>query len=309
MDKVLSRPLFRNKYLAEQKAMPTTKGGIAVLKLQEGGLSVGERRAIKLQPFVSALMGAQIKPGEGEGSALARAFGAGFQKYPDALKTIAAIDKAEAEKLANTPAAKAAKAKADLEKEYRTIYTGNKVVKEFNDANGKIKSIVQASKAKTGAGDLALVFNYMKLLDPTSVVREGEFATASKAAGVPAAIRSKYNYLVGGGILDETSRTQIVKEAVKQLAPYQSNIDNLRLSIEESDTIKQYGIDPNNIFIDTDNRRVPIKAGDKQFKLPKGTLLFDYKQQTTVSPTGVKIIKDTFIYKLPDGRILEVKED
>jgi len=65
MDKVLSRPLFRNKYLAEQKAMPTTKGGIAVLKLQEGGLSVGERRAIKLQPFVSALMGAQIKPGEG----------------------------------------------------------------------------------------------------------------------------------------------------------------------------------------------------------------------------------------------------
>jgi len=309
MDKVLSRPLFRNKYLAEQKAMSTTKGGLAVLKLQEGGLSVGERRAIKLQPFVSALMGAQIQPGEGEGSALAKAFGAGFQKYPEALKTIAAIDKAEAEKLANSPAAKAAKAKADLEKEFRTIYTGNKVVKEFNDANGKIKSIVQASKGKTGASDIALVFNYMKLLDPTSVVREGEFATAKNAPGVPSAIRGTFNYLRGGGILDEQARMQMVKEAVKQLAPYQTNIDNFRTSIEESEVIKSNQINTNNLFIDTDNRRVPIKAGDKQFKLPKGSLLFDYKQQTTVTPNGNKIIKDTYVYKLPDGRFLEIKED
>jgi len=33
----------------------------------------------------------------------------------------------------------------------------------------------------------------MKILDPGSVVREGEFATAQNSAGIPERIRAKYN--------------------------------------------------------------------------------------------------------------------
>ena len=64
-----------------------------------------------------------------------------------------------------------------LRKEVR----GSKIIKDFDDvrtAFGKVKS---AAENPSAAGDLALVFNYMKILDPGSVVREGEFKSAADA--------------------------------------------------------------------------------------------------------------------------------
>jgi hypothetical protein len=68
------------------------------------------------------------------------------------------------------------------------------------------------------AGDLALIFSYMKLLDPGSVVREGEFATAEKAAGVPDVIKNMYNKALNGTRLTESQRAQFVNQAGKQYA-------------------------------------------------------------------------------------------
>ena len=98
MNEILLRPIFRKKYLEEQKSRNKfNKGGIAsIQKFQEGGLSVGEKRALKLAPFVAALTGAQTRPGESEMSSLSRAFGAGFAGLPEAQKTIAAIETAGA---------------------------------------------------------------------------------------------------------------------------------------------------------------------------------------------------------------------
>jgi hypothetical protein len=94
MNDVLLRPIFRKKYLDEQKSKNKfNKGGLAnIQKFQQGGLSVGEKRAIKLAPFVTALTGAQTRPGESELSSLARAFGQGFAGLPEATKSIAAIE-------------------------------------------------------------------------------------------------------------------------------------------------------------------------------------------------------------------------
>ena len=44
-------------------------------------------------------------------------------------------------------------------------------------------STIVSSLSGTGASDLSLVFAYMKILDPGSTVREGEFATAAGARG------------------------------------------------------------------------------------------------------------------------------
>tara|TARA_R100001015_G_C4626466_1_gene185483 strand:- start:1204 stop:2382 length:1179 start_codon:yes stop_codon:yes gene_type:complete len=93
MNKVLMRPIFKIKYVRSHEKNKFNKGGIAnVLHFQEGGLSQGERTALKLQPFVSALLGAQRMPGESAFSPVARAVGQGFAGLPDNLKTIAAID-------------------------------------------------------------------------------------------------------------------------------------------------------------------------------------------------------------------------
>ena len=71
-----------------------------------------------------------------------------------------------------------------------------KATKTFRDVEDSF-SRVQASQDGeiTAASDIALIFNFMKMLDPGSVVREGEFATAQNAAGVPERVVNQYNRL------------------------------------------------------------------------------------------------------------------
>jgi hypothetical protein len=97
MNEILLRPIFRAKYIEEQKKNKFNKGGLAsIQKFAEGGLSKGERTAITLAPFVQALTGAQTMPGESEASSFARAFGQGLGGLGEAKKSIAAIDAAGA---------------------------------------------------------------------------------------------------------------------------------------------------------------------------------------------------------------------
>lgn len=73
---------------------------------------------------------------------------------------------------------------------------------------------IQASAQNpSAAGDLALIFNYMKMLDPGSVVREGEFATAQNSAGVPEQIRARYNKVLNGERLGDDQRNDFVNRA------------------------------------------------------------------------------------------------
>lgn len=60
-------------------------------------------------------------------------------------------------------------------------YVGNAATKDFQKQAGAYTRVVQSAKNPSPAGDLSLIFNYMKVLDPGSVVRESEFATAAGA--------------------------------------------------------------------------------------------------------------------------------
>lgn len=54
--------------------------------------------------------------------------------------------------------------------------------KDFRAVRDSYNRIQASAQNPTPAGDLSLIFNYMKMLDPGSVVREAEFATAANAA-------------------------------------------------------------------------------------------------------------------------------
>lgn len=75
MDTVLSRKLFREKYVEEIKPQKFNKGGIATLKLAQGGevFSEGEKLGYMLAPVAASLLQAKQAPGQ---SALASLFGA-----------------------------------------------------------------------------------------------------------------------------------------------------------------------------------------------------------------------------------------
>jgi hypothetical protein len=64
---------------------------------------------------------------------------------------------------------------------FRKEYVGLQATKDFEKQAAAYTRVVASAEDPSAAGDLALIFNFMKVLDPGSVVREGEFATAAGA--------------------------------------------------------------------------------------------------------------------------------
>jgi hypothetical protein len=97
----------------------------------------------------------------------------------------------------------------------RKEYIGTPETKEFAKQSAAFARIMASSEAPTGAGDMALIFNFMKLLDPGSTVREGEYATARDTGNVTQRTRAIYNKLVMGTTLTEEQRADFVDRSVR----------------------------------------------------------------------------------------------
>jgi len=93
---------------------------------------------------------------------------------------------------------------------FRKEFTSLPRIKNFAGVTEAYSRIVASAQDPSAAGDLALIFNYMKVLDPGSTVREGEFATAQNAGGVDARVRSLFNSVVDGTRLTATQRADFL---------------------------------------------------------------------------------------------------
>ena len=85
-------------------------------------------------------------------------------------------------------------------------FDSSPIVKNYNEVQNKklsVDSIINSGIK--GPGDLAIVYEFMKALDSTSVVRETEYATAAKSGNIFAGAYARFNgYLKeGGGFLPE----------------------------------------------------------------------------------------------------------
>jgi len=80
------------------------------------------------------------------------------------------------------------------------------------DAHARVEA---SAKDPSAAGDLALIFNFMKVLDPGSTVREGEFASAQNSAGVPQQIRNIFNKVMSGERLAPKQRIDFLDRSRK----------------------------------------------------------------------------------------------
>jgi hypothetical protein len=123
--------------------------------------------------------------------------------------------------------------------------------KEYNEQTKPYQEVKSAygrllSSEDNAVGDLSLIFAYMKMLDPGSVVREGEFATAQNAAGVPEQIRNMYNKAVSGERLNKSQRESFKSQA-KGL--YNSALESEKIVRTGLERIsKGYGLNTQNIF-------------------------------------------------------------
>lgn len=99
---------------------------------------------------------------------------------------------------------------------YRKEFLADPTVRQFKEVENATKQIVELAQRKDdrpGATDIALIISFMKALDPGSVVRETEFATAENAGGVPETIRNAYNKLVSGGRLTPEIKREFASTA------------------------------------------------------------------------------------------------
>lgn len=107
----------------------------------------------------------------------------------------------------------------------------------------------------TAAGDLAMIFNFMKVNDPGSVVRESEFATAESAMGwfdteegkkAPAKARQAMERLATGKRLTPKQRKDFINTA-KSMFKSQERLNKQRMKPYES-AISEYNLSRENIF-------------------------------------------------------------
>lgn len=159
----------------------------------------------------------------------------------------------------------------DLRKEFQSLPE----VKNYKHAIPAFKGIEDAIKRDTPQSDINIVYGIAKLYDPTSVVREGEYATVANSPNIPDRIKGYANYLAGGGRLTKKVKDEIYAEARSRMQSFEGEYQGARGDFES--IASRSGSDPTRIFPRPDVPVVTDKANTAQ---PAGT------------SKGFKVIRD-----------------
>lgn len=211
-------------------------------KFAEARGKVGEeRRAAELQPEELKLKKAEV---------VKSGIDAGLTQQ-ETLKTIAAMKKLDAETQKIILETEAMQKQGALDPE-KIFEQERKLAKEYQVNTKNFTDVQEAYRRiqaaeDNAAGDLSLIFSYMKMLDPGSVVREGEFANAQNAAGVPQRVLNLYNKLLEGERLGDKQRKQFRGQANGLFKAASKREGEVRSGLEK--VIKNYGLNSENIFI------------------------------------------------------------
>lgn len=166
------------------------------------------------------------------------------------------------------PAEKRPEAEAKFRKEY------SEQTKNFQEVKEAYNRTLSAQP--NAVGDISLIFSYMKMLDPASVVREGEFATAQNAGGIDDKVRNLYNKTVNGQRLTDSQRNSFKGQAEKLYKAAGERESVVRDGIGR--IAKGYGLNTDNIFY-TQTETTPMGGGGAN------------QQQKTQMPTGFKVLR------------------
>lgn len=144
--------------------------------------------------------------------------------------------------------------------------------KDFKQVRDSYERIYESAQKPSAAGDLALIFNYMKMLDPGSTVREGEFANAQNAAGIPERVAAMYNNVIAGERLTEDTRKDFLGRSDMMYEAQlrgQTQLEDVYRGLAE-----RSGFSPENVVIDY---RVKGKRPPKENGPAVGSVMDGYR--------------------------------
>jgi hypothetical protein len=127
-----------------------------------------------------------------------------------------------------------------LRKEYQTR------TKKYSDLNSINDTISISAKDLSGAGDIALITSFVKMLDPTGVVRETDFAIARDTAGLYGNLVNQLEKAKNGKFLTPRQRQEYVGLSQKYLDAAQKDANKVKEGY--GNVIKDFNLNPQNIF-------------------------------------------------------------
>lgn len=136
----------------------------------------------------------------------------------------------------------------DNERALMGVFISNPIVKNYNELiSQKNYTDRIISNGIGGPADLALVYTFMKGLDPNSVVRESEYDMAAKSGNIFKGWAAKFNgYLnENGGILPDNVKTEFQNLVNQRLQAQQLSYDNFAGSIRA--IAERQGLNPDNV--------------------------------------------------------------
>lgn len=147
---------------------------------------------------------------------------------------------------------------------------------EYTAQTANFRVITDAYKkimttADTGAGDMSLLYQYVKLLDPGSVVRESEFATAAASGSFGDQIQGAAQRIATGKRLTPELKAQFRNEAQNIFDQQQSSANQTAEQYRRLAT--DYGLDPTRVVPGSAKSYVTeaeAEAAFKSGKLKKG---------------------------------------
>jgi len=128
------------------------------------------------------------------------------------------------------------KAGSDSRKEFAAL----PVVKDFASQAQAFGKIVASAKNPSPAGDMALITNYMKLLDPGSVVRESEFEMAASSGAYGDRIAGLVARVKSGELLTDKVRDDFLKRSEMLYSEAERGFDSIYN--QYSDNAKAQGL-------------------------------------------------------------------
>lgn len=130
-------------------------------------------------------------------------------------------------------------------KKYDAVDSIRKEISGFKPAQDMQQIDTALSKIKTApnsaAGDMSKIFAYMKILDPNSTVREGEYASAEQARGLPAGMVQAYNKAKDGERLSESQRKDFENSAMELAHSQYQNFKSA--TTPHRNRLKELGVD------------------------------------------------------------------
>ena len=117
---------------------------------------------------------------------------------------------------------------------------------ELSDVESAFQSMLKSFGKQSGAADLDFVFGVAKILDPTSVVREGEQQTFKSTGAIPARISGLITGVISGQKLTPEIRRELLGVASSRrdarINAFKDTADRFSVVVENA------GANPENVF-------------------------------------------------------------